>query len=254
MARIRSLKPDFFKDEDLATLPFEARLLFEGLWCLSDREGRLEDRPKYIKAEIFPYDDVPVDKLLELLSNPKIKDRPDKSFIRRYSVNNKKYIEIFEFLKHQSPHNTEKESDLPAFNGVITVTSPLKNNDKPDDSESYPKPVNLNLNNKSLLKEDQFEIFWKLYPKRKNKGQAEKAFKKVAPDEQLMERILTSIEQAKKSEQWLKENGQFIPYPATWLSAKGWEDEDIEKNPLAGKVSDKTIRVVKMLNDWRAPA
>ena len=255
MARIRSLKPDFFKDEDLATLPYEARLLFQGLWCLADREGRLEDRPKYLKAEIFPYDSVLVDNLLELLQNPKIEDRPEKSFIRRYKANNRKYIEIYEFLKHQSPHNTEKESEIPAFNGELTNASPLKNNGRPDDSESYPKPVNLNLTNKSELnkKEDQFEIFWKSYPKRKNKGQAEKSFKKVAPDEQLMERILTSIERAKKSEQWLKENGQFIPYPATWLSAKGWEDEEVEQHPLSGTVSNKTIRTVQMLDDWRPP-
>jgi len=53
MARIRSLKPDFFKDEDLAVLPFEARLLFEGLWCYADKEGRLEDRPKYLKGVEF---------------------------------------------------------------------------------------------------------------------------------------------------------------------------------------------------------
>ena len=52
MARIRSLKPEFFKDEDLALLPFEARILYSGLWCYADREGRLEDRPKYLKADI----------------------------------------------------------------------------------------------------------------------------------------------------------------------------------------------------------
>lgn len=253
MARIRSLKPDFFKDEDLATLSFEARLLFEGLWCFADREGRLEDRPKYLKAEIFPYDDVAVDNLLESLQNPKIEDRPEKSFIRRYVVNNRKYIEICEFLKHQSPHNTEKESDLPSFNGCFTVASPRMNNDRPDDSESESKSLS---ESKSELnkKEDQFEVFWKAYPKRKNKGQAEKAFKKAAPDEQLMACILTAIEQAKNSEQWLKENGQFIPYPATWLNAKGWEDEEVEKHPLSGTVSNKTIRTVQMLDEWTPPA
>ena len=50
-------------------------------------------------------------------------------------------------------------------------------------------------------------------------------FKKVAPDEQLMSVILAGIEQAKKSAQWLKDSGQFIPYPASWLNAKGWEDD-----------------------------
>ena len=62
--RARNLKPGFFKNEDLAELPFEGRLLFAGLWCLADREGRLEDRPKRIKAEIFAFDSVDVDKLL----------------------------------------------------------------------------------------------------------------------------------------------------------------------------------------------
>ena len=70
-----------------------------------------------------------------------------------------------------------------------------------------------------------FESFWATYPKKRNKGQAEKAFKKVAPDEQLMEVILATIEQATKSAQWLKDDGQYVPYPATWLNAKGWEDE-----------------------------
>jgi hypothetical protein len=140
MARIRSLKPEFFKDEDLATLPFEARMLFEGLWCYADREGRLEDRPKYLKAEIFPYDNVDIEKLLKTLANPNIPDREDKIFIRRYIIDGKKYIDIPEFLKHQSPHNTEKESLLPCFNGEITVIKQLKKNGVQD--AHYPKPVN----------------------------------------------------------------------------------------------------------------
>ncbi|MCE5336804.1 MAG: hypothetical protein LLG06_19680 [Desulfobacteraceae bacterium] len=127
MARIRGLKPDFFKDEDLAFLPFEARLFFEGLWCHADREGRLEDRPRYLKAEIFPYDDVDVEKLLYLLSNPNLPDRPNKVFIRRYQVDEKKYIDIPEFLKHQAPHRTERNSILPGFNGYLTVNAPLSN-------------------------------------------------------------------------------------------------------------------------------
>lgn len=72
-----------------------------------------------------------------------------------------------------------------------------------------------------------FEQFWQAYPKKKSKGQAEKAFNKIKPDEQLLATMIATIEQARKSEQWMKEDGQFIPYPATWLNAKGWEDEDV---------------------------
>ena len=46
MARSRNIKPSFFMNEDIIELPYEARLLFIGLWTLADREGRLENRPK----------------------------------------------------------------------------------------------------------------------------------------------------------------------------------------------------------------
>lgn len=79
-----------------------------------------------------------------------------------------------------------------------------------------------------------FQAFWEAYPKRKSKGQAEKAFTKINPDEQLLATMLATIERAKKSADWQKEGGKFIPYPATWLNAKGWEDEFPEKGGQSG--------------------
>lgn len=70
-----------------------------------------------------------------------------------------------------------------------------------------------------------FDGFWKSYPKKRSKGQAEKAWNKLSPDEQLQGQILASLERAKTSEGWAKDQGRFIPHPATWLNAKGWEDE-----------------------------
>ena len=60
--RARNLKPGFFQNEYLADLPMAARLLFQGLWCSADRNGRLEYQPKKLKAEILPYDEVDVAK------------------------------------------------------------------------------------------------------------------------------------------------------------------------------------------------
>ena len=65
--RARNLKPGFFKNEQLAELPYECRLLFAGLWCVADREGRLEDRPRRIKMELFPGDSCDVDDMLNQL-------------------------------------------------------------------------------------------------------------------------------------------------------------------------------------------
>ena len=70
-----------------------------------------------------------------------------------------------------------------------------------------------------------FETFWKKYPKKKSKGQAEKAWKNMKPDTVLVQEIMSGLEKAIASYDWKKEGGKFIPYPATWLNAKGWLDE-----------------------------
>lgn len=113
MARARNIKPGFFKNELLVEMPVFSRLLFVGLWTLADREGRLEDRPKRIKLELFPYDSEDVEAGLSLLEA--------SAFISRYQVNGFRVIQIVNFLKHQTPHGTEKDSDLPDTFGIITV-------------------------------------------------------------------------------------------------------------------------------------
>lgn len=119
--RARSLKPGFFKNEELAELPPLARILFVGLWCMADREGRLEDRPKRIKAEVLPYDSCSVASLLDLLASS-----PER-FIVRYSVDDKPYIAIPSFCQHQSPHIKEAESTIPApcSDGTSTIQESL---------------------------------------------------------------------------------------------------------------------------------
>lgn len=104
--RARNLKPSFFKNEALAECSPLARLLFAGLWCLADREGRLEDRPKRIRAELLPYDDGSVDDLLSELN--------DAGFILRYSAAGGRFIQVVNFTKHQYPHRKEQASTIPA--------------------------------------------------------------------------------------------------------------------------------------------
>ena len=103
MARIRTIKPEFFKNEQLADLPMTARLLFIGLWTLSDKEGRLDDRPKRIKAELFPYDNLDCDKELTRLQS--------SGFIYRYEVGEMKVIQVINFTTHQRITGKESESE-----------------------------------------------------------------------------------------------------------------------------------------------
>jgi hypothetical protein len=104
--RIRALKPGFFKNEALAALSPWHRLAFAGVWCCADRDGRLEDRPKRLKAEIFPYDaEINMDELLT--------DLTADGFLRRYTVNNLALIDIPSWPKHQHPRQDEPPSLFP---------------------------------------------------------------------------------------------------------------------------------------------
>ena len=70
-----------------------------------------------------------------------------------------------------------------------------------------------------------FDEFWNSYPKKVGKQDAVKAWKKIKPDAVLMGKIISGLNAWKESEQWNKEDGQYIPYPATWLNKRKWEDE-----------------------------
>lgn len=113
MARARNIKPGFFKNENLCELEPLDRLLFIGLWCLADREGRLENRPKKIKMELFPCDDYDVARGLQNLERA--------GFISVYQIAHFNVVQVLSFLVHQVPHGTEKDSELPGINGVLTV-------------------------------------------------------------------------------------------------------------------------------------
>lgn len=74
-----------------------------------------------------------------------------------------------------------------------------------------------------------FEQFWQCYPKKRSKGDALKAWRKLNPSSELASRILAATTIAKTSPDWVKDRGQYIPYPASWLNAQGWEDEIAQK-------------------------
>ena len=120
MARARNIKPAIMDNEDLADLEPLTRLLFIYLWMLADRDGRMEDRPKRIAAQALPYDrSADVEAMLCNLHK--------SGFINRYEAGGVAVIQISAFLKHQTPHGTEKDGVLPDENGMFTVNSRGKN-------------------------------------------------------------------------------------------------------------------------------
>lgn len=234
MARARNIKPALFKNEVLGVADPMLTLLFEGLWLLADREGRLEDRPLRIKGELFPYrEGLDMEALLGWLAT--------NGFIVRYQVDGKRYIEIDNFVKHQNPHRNEPESEIPsASEGCSTSDFGRSPSDKscsaPADSLSLdslipdslsldpltPSPAPVAVVEEST---DLFARFWKLYPVKKGKAKAEASWLKLKVADDLFTLITASLAKQCASVDWAKEDGKYIPHPATWLNGKRWEDE-----------------------------
>ena len=85
----------------------------------------------------------------------------------------------------------------------------------------------------SSLVLSSFPKFWKLYPKRVGKGAAEKSWTKIKEPVKTLELIKIALEWQKQTEQWKKNNGQFIPGPAVYLNQRRWEDEQNQTQPPA---------------------
>lgn len=128
---------------------------------------------------------------------------------------NKDSNNIYAHSENEQVYNHEddkqKESDNHSSN---TIKQETKN--------KAIKKQNKELNE---LQEKQFDKFWQAYPKKVSKKQAQKSWKKISPSLELFEKILKALEMVKQTEQWEKDNGKFIPYPATWLNQERWTDE-----------------------------
>lgn len=109
MARIRTIKPDFFRHSDLFDAEiksgFPIRIAFAGLWTCCDREGRFKWRPRELKLDILPHDPIDFSKVLDAMEA--------SGFIVRYSANNEDFGYIPTWKKHQVINIREAQSTIP---------------------------------------------------------------------------------------------------------------------------------------------
>jgi hypothetical protein len=105
MARIRTIKPEFFTSSDIVELTPLSRLFYISLWCEADREGRLNWNAKTLKMRYMPADDCNINEMAKELTDAKL--------LIIYEINGKTYAEIPSFTKHQVINNRESDSQIP---------------------------------------------------------------------------------------------------------------------------------------------
>ncbi|MEG1800611.1 MAG: hypothetical protein RR273_01425, partial [Oscillospiraceae bacterium] len=97
----------------------------------------------------------------------------------------------------------------------------------------------------SKMQQERFARFYSAYPKKLKPGDAEKAWLKINPDEELTATIITAVEIAKKGDYRFQGDKKYIPYPATWLNGKEWENEYEERGEKSNEKNISTTQAFK---------
>lgn len=216
MARIRTIKPEFFTSVDIVSLSPLARILYIATWCEADKEGRLVWSPATFKLRYLPGDNCDANALCDELTQ--------RGLVVLYG-DGLAYIPNFKAHQHVNPRESESQLPEPTRGARVSTRAArvvLAQGGREGKGRNTPKaPEGASVHEFP----PGFERFWSAYPKKVGKDAAAKAFAKRKPDDALLATMLTAIERQRASPAWTKDDGQFIPNPATWLNQGRWQDE-----------------------------
>lgn len=106
------------------------------------------------------------------------------------------------------------------------------NNNIPPISPTGDSPAESTKKTVQIDQEIWFEAFWKKYPRKDGKQQARRAWARIKPDFETCRIMAAALARDKQSRQWTKDNGEYIPLPATWLNQRRWENEGIDHSQI----------------------
>lgn len=227
MAQKRMFDKTITNSDKFLEMPVSTQNLYFHLSMNADDDGFVDNWKSIIKISGAKEDDL---KLL-IAKSYVIPFESGVIVIKHWRINN--------FLRkdrHIDTHYIEEMQQLEVANNNEYILKGWSTNGQPSIDKNRIEKNNIYINTcaneptTNFTIDELFTAFWLAYPKKKNKGSAEKWFKSHKPTKELVDTMLEKIEQQKNSKDWLKNDGQFIPYPSTWLNAKAWEDETIEKS------------------------
>lgn len=155
-------------------------------------------------------------------------------------------------IRQQRYREKMKGSNVTPSNACETNNNPLVTHNKCVTNAHNPTQPNRNIitiitppippkGETLTVIEKRFDDFWKAYPKKVGKAAVYKAWKRLSPNQELFDKIMSSLEWQKKSEQWTKSNGQFIPNPLTWINQGRWDNEPMQSAVIDKKTPAKVI-------------
>ena len=254
----RIIKESICVSEQIDELkPFE-EIFFYRLLVNCDDYGCMDAREKILASSLFPLKNLHLSDITKSLRR-----LSDVGLIKLYTVDGKPYLKVIKWGEHQrlrvSKHKyPEPKNDdaadcgdsrqVAASCGELRqdaadcgLTRAREESESESESESEYQSESeyeshAHTREESTTERDEFfDRFWAEYPRKESKPAARKAFDKIKPDEELLDRMIDSVWQWKKTAQWQENGGQFVPYPATWLNQRKWED-DVPVNRTAGNV------------------
>ena len=184
MARIRSIKPEFWTSGQVLECSLNARLMFLGMWNFADDYGRMPFSPKSIKAQIFPADDIPLDTIrgmiLELSAN---------GLVLIYAIDGKEYLEITGW-KHQridKPQPAKYPGPFQDHSKNVPIPIPPDRIGEDKKGKEEHCPVRKRTRTKEIYSDEFENSFWKPFPRTPimSKKEAWREWMKLDPDRRL---------------------------------------------------------------------
>ena len=195
-----------------------------------------------------------------------LRELEENGYLIRTKIKNEKGQFDYEYDVYETPYSDNPRLDNPQLGNLFTDNLWLGNQPQLNTKELNTKELStkeLNIDNQYMSEgvektepvkdyEEKFNIFYKAYPKKVAKTKVLSWFKSNKPKDDLFELMMKQLEVFKKSYNWNKDNGQYIPNPTTWLNQKRWEDEIEITNNLSGihiKTEEEKIEFGKKLEE-----
>lgn len=213
----RFLRPGITNSDAWNSVSFEAQSFYIRIITLVDDFGRYDGRIPVLHGQCFALrNDIKPQRTAALRG-----ELHESGLIDVYAVDGKDYLQVAKWSERARCEKS-KFPDKPEFTEAQDSAA--------DGSVPQEKDASLAITSSPLHPRHSalaerakgFAEFWDVYPKKKSKADAEKAWEKCY---QHFEQIMESVMNARASPDWRERSGKFIPHPATWLNAKGWEDE-----------------------------